>query len=114
LCCGIFFVVWLNSAGSHTAINLFLASSSRKKYAQLEYNGGLFVWSSFGCRNHVLVAAMVRSPLQQNGTKKKDVHSRRTPVPLTIDLFIGFDWLATRRHPSGSVPAISTVEQYTG
>ena len=74
LCCGIFFVVWLNSAGSHTAINLFLASSSRKKYAQLEYNGGLFVWSSFGCRNHVLDAAMmVRSPLQGCRSNKKAV-----------------------------------------
>ena len=71
LCCGIFFVVWVNSAGSHSTINLFLASSSRKKYAQYEYNGGLFGSSTFGCRNHVLVAAMVRSSLQAAAATKK-------------------------------------------
>ena len=73
LCCGIFFVVWAISTGSHSAINLFLVSSCPKKYAKLEYNGGLFVLFTFRCRNCVLVAAMVRSSLQGRRSNKKAV-----------------------------------------
>ena len=74
----VFLVIKSNSAGWQGTINLFLASSGAKKYAQHEYNGWLFVWTTFCCRNRVLVPAMVEvtfSRVQKRREKRAEAAS---------------------------------------